>query len=156
MVLLQSILDELNITRNVIDLFIVVGLALVFIFIVSCIMDVSKVQKGANKYMDLFKEHFEREKDIKETMKKVLGEYKSNTMEAKALKAGIYHLEHTIMKDYSSALKYIEDVFESEEVHKMHEEYLEEVLKSRTLALESPTNETSENDTPVDSKKEGE
>lgn len=133
---LQSILDELNISRDVIDLIILVGLSMIFFFIVSCIIDISKLQKGSEKYIGLFSKEFDEKKNIKLTMEAVLKEYGDKTMESKALKAGLYYLEHSIMKDYQGALRYIENVFDSNDVRNEHRRCLEISYNARIMALE--------------------
>lgn len=96
----------------------------------------NKKKKKTEKYIMLFKNSFERTKDIRLTMLEIKSSYKENSKESKALSIGINYLEHSIFKDYKTALSFIEKVLNNSEVNKMHKNTIEKIKRLRIIMLE--------------------
>lgn len=99
-------------------------------------------EKRVKKYIRLFTEEFNKTGDIKATMVSVSSCYGKRKKERKALEAGIYYLEHSLLRDYASSLSYIYDVFDNLKLNQMvyhcHEQAIKTVQKNRRLLLAPP------------------
>lgn len=90
-----------------------------------------KIQKYKNKFIALFT----KTKDVRQTMQGLLSIYRKNSAEAKALKAGLYYLDHSILRDYDSALSYIEYLLDDDRVDEMHKKCIMTIWQERQKAL---------------------
>lgn len=95
-----------------------------------------KKKKKAKMYISLFKNFFMESKDIRKTMEQLLQNYKRKSPEALALRAGIYYLDVSMLKDYKTALQYMYYVFEdtayADAIEKLHISAIEYVRRLRT------------------------
>ncbi|OUO25926.1 hypothetical protein [Eubacterium sp. An3] len=114
-----------------------IGLSL----LVAGIMRIQK-RSRAKRYITLFSEAFSKTGDIKQTMVQVASCYRKRKKERKALEAGIYYLEHSLLRDYASALSYIYDVFDSSKLNraidKCHRQAIQSVQNQRRMLLAPP------------------
>ena len=81
-----------------------------------------KRSKKAIQYEEKYLTFWNETRDIKATLNKLEGEYKSSGKEGKAIRKAIEYLEKSIMKDYQTAFSYIENVFNDDEIRRIHEE----------------------------------
>lgn len=126
----------LNISTDMIYVFIIIGLVMVALYITISFIDLLTTRKQVNNYVILFKERFEQTKDIRMTMKHILAEYPSKSRIAKALTSGLYYLDTSIMKDYHVALKNVEDVFQDKKIVVIHNLCIEQTKQNKMILLE--------------------
>lgn len=111
-----------------------VGLAVIVIGLGVFIKHKRK-EKKIKKYKTNFIEVFKKKKDIRQTMIDMLNIYKKNSAEAKALKAGLYYLDHSMLSDYGTALSYIEYLFDDNSIDELHKKCIVIVWQKRSNIL---------------------
>lgn len=108
---------------------------------IAVLMRIRK-RKRAKRYISLFSEAFDKTGDIKQTMMQVASCYRKRKKERKALEAGIYYLEHSLFRDYTSALSYIYDVFDNpkinQAIYQCHCQAIQAVQNQRRMMLAPP------------------
>lgn len=114
--------------------FVGLGITVVLIGVVFFIKRKCKERK-IQKYKNNFIALFTKTKDIRQTMLGLLSIYKKNSAEAKALKAGLYYLNHSILRDYESALNYIEYLLDDDRIDELHKKCIMTIWQERQKAL---------------------
>ena len=117
---------------------------IIFISLVLFIVMFMRIRKRnrAKRYLSLFSECFNKTSDIKQTMVQVASCFRKRVKERKALEAGIYYLEHSLLRDYTSALSYIYDVFDNpkfnQAIYQCHYQAIQSVQNQRRMLLAPP------------------
>lgn len=109
------------------------GFAIVVIGL-GCFINHKRREKKIQKYKESFEASFTNSKDIRQTMEDMLHIYKKGAV-AKALKAGLYYLDHSILQDYGSALGFIEYVFDDDRIDTLHKHCIMSVWQNRQKSL---------------------
>ena len=108
---------------------------LIGVIVLSFFLSRMRKRKRAKRYIALFMENFE-------TMTLVSSHYGKRKKERKALEAGIYYLERSLLRDYASALSYIYDVFDNpklnQAIYQCHDQAIQSVQNTRRMLLAPP------------------
>ena len=73
---------------------------------------------------------------IEDGLKYLLGVYKPNSLEYKAIDQALFYLYHSLMHDYESALRIIETVFFQDSVAEFHDRLIEAEYRNMYYFLE--------------------
>ena len=115
---------------------------LIGVIVLSFFLSRMRKRKRAKRYIALFMENFEKTGDLKKTMTLVSSHYGKRKKERKALEAGIYYLERSLLRDYASALSYIYDVFDNpklnQAIYQCHDQAIQSVQNTRRMLLAPP------------------
>lgn len=115
---------------------------LIGLFLLVAVFMRIRKRSRAKRYISLFSEVFGKTGDIKQTMVQVASCYRKRKKERKALEAGIYYLEHSLFRDYASALSYVYDVFDNRKlnqaIYQCHCQAIQTVLNQRRMLLAPP------------------
>ena len=90
-----------------------------------------KNSKQGVQYMEWFREYWNESYDIKAVLEKVLPEYKSGSQEGKVIKRALDYLDNSYMKDYQTALKFIDEYFNEEDIRLMHQECMRYMIEKK-------------------------
>lgn len=88
-----------------------------------------KISKQAVRYMEQFREYWNEFYDIKAVLENILLEYKSGSKEGKVIRQSLDYLDNSYMKDYQTALKFIDDYFNEDDIRLMHQECIRYLIE---------------------------
>ena len=132
----MELVRELSITESMSFKLIAIGCIMVALYVVLSIVESAIRKHHVNEYIIGFNKAYGETNDIKSTMLLLMSSYSPRKKEAKALKQGIYYLEHSVMMDYKTALSYPADIFHNKEINKLHTKCIQEAKTQRILMLE--------------------
>lgn len=98
----------------------VAGIIVVF-FAVGIHLNEKKRKEHAVLYIKFFEEQFQEVRDIRKTLMAIQKKYKAHSVENEAIGEALDYLDHSILRDYKTALGYIERIFRTENVVQLHE-----------------------------------
>lgn len=107
----------------------------ILIFCIGLFLSGRKKEKKILFYGENYRKVFWKTKDIRQTMTELTTLYKKNSKEAQALKAGLFYLDRSLIKDYSTALSYIEEVMDDDRIDKLHKDSIDMIRKTKILSL---------------------
>lgn len=132
---LDRLMNQYNISVDVGIIMTVIGLGMFIVFIICTIYDIYSMKKREAKYLNNFTEAYYASHDIKKTMEKIRSLYKDREKEAQAIDAGLYYLDHSLLRDYQSALGYMELLFPNGEIKKFHLQCIKDAQAQKCLLL---------------------
>ncbi len=118
-------------------------LLLLLLFFLFFLISRFRKRRRAKRYLERFSSHFEGTWQIRRAMEETALDYPKRSKERKALEAGLYYLDHSLFRDYLSALSYILDTFGGSKkirttISQYHVKAVEHVRENRALALSPP------------------
>ena len=128
--------ETYDITSNLGVILITIGVAIIFLFIVVTVLDIITTKKKINKYLNNFQMIYYDTHNIKDTMRQTGDLYKEKAQERRALEAGLYYLDHSILHDYQGALAFAERLFASRQINEMHKACINDSQKQKQFLLE--------------------
>lgn len=111
----------------------VAGSVSLFLLILLTVLEKTIDRKRSEKYIVLFIKYYIPDGNIRYTWQQMEMEYKKKSIESKTIRRALYYMDHSIMKDYQTAMQKIEIVFKGKTIHTLHQYCLEHCKK--TLAL---------------------
>lgn len=88
-------------------------------------------------YVNTFAETYEQH-SVKESLEFMLSLYKRTDKEYKAVNKALYYLDHSIMRDYETAFRFIEKDMKCRELKLIHQKILDEEKSKMVLSLPYP------------------
>lgn len=132
---LTQLLEEYHIVGNLGPVLIVIGITMILIFALSTILDIYSFRRKEEKYLSNFQTNYFNSHNIKITMVNTRTQYRDKEKEAKALDAGLYYLDHSLLRDYKGAVSYIEHLFHSKKIEELHEQCIKDAQSQKQLLL---------------------
>lgn len=133
---IEQFMNQYNITADVGIILIVIGIVMIVVFFIGTVIDVWRIKKREAKYLDNFTKEYYATHNIKQTLKNIRASYKDRQKEAKAIDAGLYYLDHSLLRDYKGALSYMEILFNSKKIKEFHEQCIKDAQSQKCLLLE--------------------
>ena len=109
----------------------ILGLLILFKFCVSA--RIQRKKHRALNYIKRFQDSFNRTKDIYEALGITKAQYRKGSKEYKLLDNALYHLDHSISRDYLTALNPIEKYYNNPDINRIHQFA---IFTMKTAALE--------------------
>lgn len=125
-----------NISLIIIQTLLLIMLAVLIIIII----DGLNTKKLTKKYIDNFKNFYGETKNVKTTLESLKTLYKPKSDETKLIDKALFYLNHSILRDYKTALSYIEKKYDSKEVKAFHATILAEQKEATILRIEQKEN----------------
>ena len=132
---LLHLMEEYNVGVDLGRILIIIGCVLIVIFLLSTILDVGMMKNKETKYLTNFQKQYFATHNIKETMVNTKSLYRDRSKEARALEAGLYYLDHSLLRDYKGALLYIERLFGSKKITELHGQCIKDAQSRKKLLL---------------------
>lgn len=112
----------------------------VLIIGVGFFINYKRKEKKILKYKESFEDSFLKNNDIRQTMTDMLAIYKKGAL-ADAIKAGLYYLDHSILRDYDTALGFIERELDDDRIDALHSQCIMTVWRNRQKLYTLPNKE---------------
>ena len=133
---IEQFMNQYNINDDVGLILIKIGIATILVFFICTIIDIYTMKKREAKYLNNFTEQYYSTHNIKSTLINIRTSYKDREKEAKAIDAGLYYLEHSLLRDYKGALSYMELLFNNMKIKEFHEQCIKDAQAQKCLLLE--------------------
>ena len=119
--------------EKIITIAVVAGSVSLFLLVLLTVIEKIIDWKRSEKYILLFIKYYLLYGNIRYTWQQMEVEYKKKSIESKTIRMALYYMDHSIMKDYQTAMQKIEIIFKGRVIHILHQYCLEYCKK--TLAL---------------------
>lgn len=92
-------------------------------------------KKKKKKYLDALNDYYST-LGVYQSLTAARAEFPQSSLEFLAIDRGLYYLDHSILMDYKTCFKIIENIFASKEIKQKHQEILEQEKAKCALLLE--------------------
>lgn len=108
----------------------------VLVVLIIILIDGLRTKRLTKQYISHFNSFYSENKNVKSTLEALLTVYKKNSDEAKLINKALFYLNHSILRDYATALSFIEKKYDSKEVKALHCLVLTEQKEATILRIE--------------------
>ena len=112
----------------------------ILLVLILILLDGINTKKLTKKYIENFNKFYGENKNVKTTLEQLKPLYKPKSDEGKMIDKALFYLNHSILRDYATALSFIEKKYDSKEVKALHKSVLAEQKEATILRIEQKEN----------------